>query len=253
MIHVHGLMGNFLVGTLRFLPGPLARAGFPVLVVQTRMGNVGQLFGQAIFEDALHDLHAGRVFLADRGFDHVVVSGYSSGASLAARYVVARRPPGMRGLVLLNAPWGLPQAAQRRSVRWASYPSYEQLSAEARASAENPAADRLFVVVRASGPGTTPRESEVYTYRTWWHARGPEAVGAMTYRQISQVRAPILLVQGSADEMVEPNEAENLAAVARRAGNDHVTVAPIEGAGHMFVDRDVPTIAAVTRWLSEVA
>ncbi len=27
-MHVHGIMGNFLVGTLRFLPAPLAREGF---------------------------------------------------------------------------------------------------------------------------------------------------------------------------------------------------------------------------------
>ena len=47
-IHVHGIMGNFLVGTLRFLPPPYARVGIPMLVAETRMGNVGQLFGDAI-------------------------------------------------------------------------------------------------------------------------------------------------------------------------------------------------------------
>ena len=41
--HVHGIMGNFLVGTLRFLAPAVARAGFPVLVIETRMGNVGQM------------------------------------------------------------------------------------------------------------------------------------------------------------------------------------------------------------------
>ena len=52
-IHVHGIMGNFLVGTLRFLPPPYARVGIPMLVAETRMGNVGQLFGDAIPEEAL--------------------------------------------------------------------------------------------------------------------------------------------------------------------------------------------------------
>ena len=55
IVHIHGIMGNFLVGTLRFYAAPLARAGFPVLVLETRMANVGQLFGQAIFEEAAVD------------------------------------------------------------------------------------------------------------------------------------------------------------------------------------------------------
>jgi hypothetical protein len=39
LVHVHGIMGNFLVGTLRFYPAPLARAGFPVLVLETPAGD----------------------------------------------------------------------------------------------------------------------------------------------------------------------------------------------------------------------
>ena len=68
VIHVHGIMGNFLVGTLRFLPGRLARAGFPTLVVETRMGNVGQLFGKAIFEDAVKDIAAAWSWLQVQGY-----------------------------------------------------------------------------------------------------------------------------------------------------------------------------------------
>ncbi|MEO2138636.1 MAG: hypothetical protein ABGX91_00175, partial [Thermoleophilia bacterium] len=68
LIHVHGIMGNFLVGTLRFLPARLARAGFPTLVVETRMGNVGQLFGTAIFEDAVKDIAAAWGWLQAEGY-----------------------------------------------------------------------------------------------------------------------------------------------------------------------------------------
>ena len=65
VVHVHGIMGNFLVGTLRFYPAPVARAGFPVLVLETRMSNVGQLFGQAIFEEAVRDVQAAVAWLPD--------------------------------------------------------------------------------------------------------------------------------------------------------------------------------------------
>src|SRR6266540_1508534 len=106
VLHTHGIMGNFLVGTLRFLPGPLARAGYPTLVLETRMGNVGQLFGQAIFDDALLDLDAGVRWLREREFDHLVLSGYSSGATIATRFAAVRHLPHLRGLVGFGSPWG---------------------------------------------------------------------------------------------------------------------------------------------------
>src|SRR4029079_9012221 len=122
----------FLVGTLRFLPGPLARAGYPTLVLDTRMGNVGQLFGQAIFDDALLDLDGGVRWLQEGGFDHVIMSGYSSGATMATRHAAIRHLPTLRGLVCFGNPWGLPRSAEERMRRWGSRPSYGEVSDEAR-------------------------------------------------------------------------------------------------------------------------
>ena len=253
MVHVHGIMGNFLVGTLRFFPAPIARAGYPVLVLETRMGNVGQLFGQAIFEDAVRDLEAGARWLRAQGFDSLILSGYSSGATLATRFAAAERPPGLRGLVGLGNPWGLPQSLEQRSRRWGATPAYDEVAAKARAvirpSGDAPEADRLFVIERSQGPTTQPHHSEVYTYRTWWHSRGPDALAAMAHTQIGAVDAPILLVQGTEDEVVAADEAERLAEVARDAGNDEVEVALIEGAGHAFTGHEIATRDAVLRWL----
>ena len=111
-IHVHGIMGNFLVGTLRFLPGPLARAGHPMLVAETRMGNVGQLFGNAILEDALLDLDAAVEWLLDAGYDSLVLSGYSSGATMAVRFAATRDLPHLRALVLVRSALGAPAVGQ---------------------------------------------------------------------------------------------------------------------------------------------
>lgn len=253
IVHVHGIMGNFLVGTLRFLPAPLARSGFPMLVLETRMGNVGQLFGQAILEDAVQDVDAGVEWLHARGFDSVIVSGYSSGATVATRYAAAEPGrTGLRGLVCLGNPWGLPQSLARRSRELGSEPPYQEVAARVRAAlaeGETPDRDRLFVIERSRGPSSEPRDSEVYTYRTWWHSRGPEAVGAMAHRQIGSVRVPVLLVQGTEDEMVMPEEAVALGDVARRAGNPDVSVVRIDGAGHAFRGREVATIDAVAAWL----
>jgi alpha-beta hydrolase superfamily lysophospholipase len=255
-MHVHGIMGNFLVGTLRFLAAPLAREGFPVLIVETRMGNIGQLVGPGIFDLARHDLTAGANWLRDNDWDHLISMGYSSGASLATRWAATEHVPWMRGLALLGAPWGLPEALEARAVKWGARPSYEDLYQRASEVVNDPAgamADRLFVIEHSRGPSAQPQHSEVYTYRTWWHSRGPEATAAKTHLQIGQVRAPILLVQGTADTIVAPEEADALAEVARAAGNDRVRVATIPGADHFFAGREFITIDTVLRWMRETA
>lgn len=253
LVHIHGIMGNFLVGTLRFYPSPIARAGFPVLVLETRMANVGQLFGQAIFDDAIRDVEAAVRWLREQGFDTIVLSGYSSGATLATRFAATHHVPHVRGLVCLGNPWGLPQSMQRRSEQYGARPDYAELvQMVRRAIGGNPDApedDRLFVVEQSRGPSSRPADSEVYTYRTWWHSRGPAATSAMAFRQIGQVWAPVLLVQGTSDDVVQFEEAVALAGVARAAGNRDVTVIRIDDAGHAFRGHEMATLDAVVSWL----
>jgi dipeptidyl aminopeptidase/acylaminoacyl peptidase len=253
VVHVHGIMGNFLVGTLRFYPAPLARAGFPVLVLETRMGNVGQLFGQAIFEHAIRDVDAAVHWLRDQGYDTIVLSGYSSGATLATRYAATHHVPDLRGLVCLGNPWGLPQSMQRRADHFGARPDYTDLALEVRraigGNPDDPEGDRLFIVEQSRGPTSRPADGEVYTYRTWWHSRGPAATPAMAFRQIGQVWAPVLLVQGTDDEVVRFEEAVALASIARAAGNRDVTVIRIDGVGHSFKGGEIPTLDAVVSWL----
>jgi pimeloyl-ACP methyl ester carboxylesterase len=252
IVHVHGIMGNFLVGTLRFLPAPLAREGFPTLVIETRLANVGQLFGQGIFSDALIDLDAAIKWVHDQGYDEVILSGYSSGATLVTLYAATRPAEQVRGVLCLGNPWGLPQAAERRSEKFGSDPGYWELAEEVRRTVDE-VPDQIFVVARSRGVTRRPRDSEVYTRRTWWHSRGPEAVDAMACRQIGAVTVPVLLIQGTADFVVEPWEATELARVAREAGNADVDLAWIEGADHSFAGYEIPTLAAATRWLKKVA
>lgn len=257
IVHSHGVMGNFLVGTLRFLPGPLARAGFPVLVLETRMSNVGQLFGQAILAETSRDIEAGVSWLLEEGFDHIVLSGYSSGATLAIRYAATHHLPSLRGVISFAGPWGLPQSLENRSGRYGADPAYDEVALMARRAIagdpDNPMNDRLFVVERSRGPTREPKDSEVYTYRTWWHSRGPGAVAGMAFRQIGSIWAPILLLQGDDDEHVSTHEAHALASVARAAGNRDVEVVEIPGADHAFTDTEIRTLDAAIQWLRQKA
>ena len=254
IIHIHGIMGNFLVGTLRFLPARLARAGFPTLVVETRMGNVGQLFGKAIFEDAVRDIAAAYWWLQSEGYDRVVVCGYSSGATLAARYVATHPLTNVRGLISISGPWGLPQSLEQRSRKWGAEPSYDEIVAELGAvvgdgTPDLPEDDRLFVIERSRGPTRRPQDSEVYTYRTWWHSRGPEAYAAMAFRQLPDVTVPVLLTQGLADEVVAPDEAQQQYDLLVESGNEHVELVWVPGATHFYKGQEILLVDAITAFV----
>jgi alpha-beta hydrolase superfamily lysophospholipase len=250
VLHVHGNQGNLTVGALRFLPEPIARAGVPALVVETRLSNVSQLFGGALFEEALADLDAAVAWLAGRGADGLVVSGYSLGAVLAVRYA-AQAGPGLRGLIGLGTAWSLPQSTERRMAETGAEPPYAEAARRARPGHGPADPDDLLVIEGAYGPTAAPRHAGVYTHRTWWHTRGPRATDAMAHLHIHDVGAPVLLVQGTADAVVDPADADRLAERARAAGNRSVTVAAIEGVGHSFAGGERRVVDAVLGWLRE--
>ena len=251
VLHVHGNQGNFTVGSLRFLGDPLAADGFPLLSLETRLSNVSQLFGGALFEDALADLAAGVAWLREEGYDAVVVSGYSLGAVLATRFARGLAPPLLRGHLAFGNAWGLPQSARRKMDEHEAQPSYAEL-AELCGTAISRGDDPVVVAHRAYGDDDAPRHAGVYTASTWWHSRGPEASEAETHRHIGAVRAPVLLVQGDADEVVEPSEAGRLAEVARSRGHREVDVALVAGAGHSFAGHEDAVVTTVLTWLDRV-
>jgi alpha-beta hydrolase superfamily lysophospholipase len=251
VLHVHGNQGNFSVGSLRFLGDPLAAAGVPLLSIETRLSNVSQLFGGALFEEALADLAAGVEWLVEQGYDAVVVSGYSLGAVLATRFARTLGPPLLRGHVAFGNAWALPDSTRRKMDANGASPSYADLARDCAAAIAR-GEDPIVVAHRAYGPDDAPRHAGVYTAATWWHSRGPEAVDAETHRHIGAVAAPILLVQGDADVVVAPEEAGRLAEVARAAGHTDVEVALVPSAGHSFAGHEDEVVSAVVDWLARV-
>jgi len=108
------------------------------------------------------------------------------------------------------------------------------------------------VIEQSRGPTRRPRDSEVYTYRTWWHSRGPEAHAAQAYRQLPHVTVPTLFTQGDADDVVFPEEAVRQAALMREAGNHRVHVARIPGATHFYKGQEILLVDAITAFLREI-
>ncbi len=252
VLHIHGNQGNFTVGSLRFLADPVAEAGVAILAVETRLSNVSQIFGGAELPDALDDIAAGADWLLHQGYPRVVLSGYSLGAALAVR-AAADAAPWLAGLIAIGASWSVPEETRRRMEATGAQPGYAELVERLRPIADRGRAgdpdDPMVVVRRAFGPRDEPRLAGVYTGRTWWGSRGPEATDAEPGRHIGRVAVPTLLVQGTADEIVDPGEAARL----RDAAGGPAELAWIDGAGHNFRGAEAAVIAAVTGFLGRLS
>src|SRR3970282_2356851 len=77
VIHVHGFLGNFLDGSQRFLPPILAKEGYSLLVINTRLANFSLFFGFGILEDTVPQIDTAIVFLKGLGYKKIILAGYS--------------------------------------------------------------------------------------------------------------------------------------------------------------------------------
>ena len=254
---VHGSVGNYVGGLPRRVALGLAQAGFSVLTVNTRMANYGAFFGTGLFHRTPLDLDAALVVLRRLGHERVVLVGYSMGATMVTNYQALREPPEVVGLCTLAHPRSLPLSLRRRWERNGARPGYEAVADEARRvlapdPEDDDAEDRIFTVERASGPTPEPEHSEIWTYRTWWFSRGPEATHAVSAERIGGVRVPIALVQAGEDEIIAPDEGAELAEIARGAGAPSVRVVTIPGADHVFRGYEASVAAVCESWIQAV-
>lgn len=253
VVHLHGNQGNLSVGALRFLRGPVAGLGVPILTMDTRIGNVSQLFGTAVLEDVLDDVRAATTWLAGEGYDHVLVSGYSLGATAALYCAAHDLGLPIVGAVGLGTAWSLPESSRARMDRCGASPSYEELVEICRPYADaEPEDDISLVIHRMYLADDSPHAAGVYTARTWWHSRGPDSEAAKAYLHVGRVPAPVLLVQGTDDVIVTPADADRLADRARADGHTDMEVRMLDGVGHDFGDHDA-TFGALRDWLLRVA
>lgn len=256
VIHVHGFLGNFLDGTQRFLPPILAKSGYSSLSINTRLANFGLFFGYGIIDDTIPQIDRSIEFLLEQGFKNVVVSGYSLGGAVALRYVAvrsAKKYSHIKGVMVLAAPYSMPDSIRRRWNKWRSEPSYDQIYKEAEAifkgDPDNTDEDRTIVIYKTRGDTYIPEHSGIYTYKTWWHLASPHAESGKCYKQIEKIHQPILLVQGWYDEVVDSQETYHLAQVARDSGNKNVSVFFVDS-GHAFEGHEKELGDIAVGWLN---
>jgi alpha-beta hydrolase superfamily lysophospholipase len=237
LLQIHGLLGHFLArGTPRLLPHAIVELGFNAMSMDTRLAHAGQITGQGIFDDTIKDIDAAVEFLTQEGFRNIFILGYSLGASMATYWTANREHPNVKGLILEGVHYSSHDSKRKQFTRWGSFPTYQGIVEKARAVlGDDPyhsTNDEIFVAYHCRGPNSEPISDEIFTYKTWWFMAGPEAHAAMTYKHIGKINLPILMIRGENDHIVEDWEAEALAVIARKAGNQNVRVKQIPDAGH---------------------
>ncbi|MDX6646984.1 MAG: hypothetical protein QOK40_2711, partial [Miltoncostaeaceae bacterium] len=132
VVVVHGSIGNFLSGVPRTVSFGLAQAGHPVLSINTRMANYGVFFGGGLLHRTPLDIDPALALLRRRGYERIVLLGYSMGATMVTNYQALRQAPEVAGLCTVAHPLSLPDSLRRRWVRYGARPSYEKVARRAR-------------------------------------------------------------------------------------------------------------------------
>ncbi|MEE8298659.1 MAG: alpha/beta hydrolase, partial [Thermodesulfobacteriota bacterium] len=103
---------------------------------------------------------------------------------------------------------------------------------------------------RAWGPTFDPSDVELFTYRTWWFMRSPEAYNAKTNEIIASVKIPVLFIHGEQDYIVGHEEPESLVEILNNAGNTDVQLTFIPDAKHDCMENPSATLDTLIEWLS---
>jgi len=256
IIHIHGFLGNFLEGSQRYLPPILAEAGYSSLSINTRMATFGLFFGYGIIDDTIPQIDTAIVYLKNMGYSRIILSGYSLGSSIVLRYASLRNDPrqypSLKGVIALSTPYSTADTIRNRWNKWGSNPSYDEIYRRVKETLKpdpnTSNEDRTVIIYKARGNTLNPEHTELYTYKTWWHLAGPEAESSKCYRQIRNVRMPILLIQGSQDAELAAGEANDLARIARDSGNKYVSAVYLD-ADHNFEGKEEELGEVFKNWL----
>jgi len=254
---VHGVLGHFLArGTPRLLPNAFVENGISSFSINTRMAFTGQMFGSAIFDESIMDIEAAVNVLVKEGFRKIIILGWSLGANISVYYAVNNPHPNVKGLILEGCSSSLPLSNKRRLEKWNSIPSYDHIYDIARkvlrpdpVTTQN---DRVFIVYRAWGPTFDPSDVELFTYRTWWFMRSPEAYNAKTNEIIAKVKIPVLFIHGENDYIVGHEEPKSLVDILNKAGNKDVQLTFIPDAKHDCMENPSATLDTLIEWLSNL-
>jgi alpha-beta hydrolase superfamily lysophospholipase len=237
VVLVHGYASNFYSGSTGHLSRGLAEHGFMTIAINTRDHDGGPK--TTLFEETRWDEQAAVEELARRGVAPLAIVGSSLGTNGVLFYVAEAHDPRIRAVVLLAGPgnafeWNVQRFGRERAMQ--SLEEAQRLKAAGRGK-------ELMVV------DLGPLGKALYSADHLVSLRGPQT-RSDPFKNITEVTAPILLVYGTADRLVEPEVGRRLKAAATKA--PRADLVEIAGADHDFATRRDELASTVERWLSEV-
>lgn len=234
---VHGYGGTFYGAYFPQLGQAAAEQGITALALNMRDHDNGPK--PSDFTDNQTDIATGVAHLRSLGLRKIVLLGQSMGTNRVLHYQAAAADPAIVATVLVSGPGNLFQWNV-----WQFGHDKAQASVDEALRMRAAGRDRDFMLVDLG-----PLGKALYTPGYLLSLRGPQAESD-PYQNIAQVKNPVLILQGKADKLIEPDIAERLRKGA--AANPKVTVVYVDGADHGFSSHQPELVERVLGWIKSV-
>jgi uncharacterized protein len=236
LLLVHGYAGTFYSAYFAKLGEAAAQAGYDTLASNMRDHDAGPKTSS--FTDNQADIAAGASYLRQLGHKRLVLLGQSMGTNRVLYYQAASGDPDIAATVLVSGPgdlfeWNVWQFGKEKAQA-----TVDEALKMQRAGRE----EELMMV------DLGPIGKALYTPRYLLSMRGPDRL-SNPYTNLAKVKNPILIIQGTADKLIQPDIGKRL----QIAAGPTAVLASIQGAGHGFANYESPLIEKVLGWLSTVA
>jgi pimeloyl-ACP methyl ester carboxylesterase len=235
---VHGFGGNFYNEYFPLFARTAAEQGYVTLALNMRDHDAGPKVFDFVDNEA--DIAAGSAYLRKLGHSKLVLVGQSMGTNRVLYYQAVTSDPSVAATVLVAGPgnlfeWNVWQFGQKKAQAFVD----EALALQAAGHEQ-----QLMLI------DLGPLGKSLYTARYLLSLRGPKA-RSDPYQNIQKVTNPILIVQGTADKLVDPGTAARLKRAA--AASSRADLISIDGADHSFGNHQALLAQRILAWLKEAA
>jgi pimeloyl-ACP methyl ester carboxylesterase len=246
VVWIHGLTGRFYAKSSILTGHDIAAEGYTFVSGNNRGHDFGARVmrkdGSALLagggwermDESPHDVAAWISFTASLGFEKIVVIGHSLGALKVAHYQALRQDPRVAGLVAASA--ALPAAR----------PDPELTALAERMEAEGRAQDLLPWGSSRAGAGTHSAATFLNRVRTGMDQYGLDDPDAA----IGKVRCPVLAFFGTVQDTGDAADLELIRRNAKSAAR--VDTAIVDGADHVYTNREAAVARVVLDWLNSL-
>jgi len=256
ILHLHGRAGGFYANAfLDEMAETYNAAGFGFLTVNLRghdqiadfrVGDTDQIkrIGQAfdVFEESIFDIDAWVKFLRSRGYEKIILQGYSQGGGKAVYFLNEEPQADVIALVLMS-PADAAGLLKKHDPR-----NFEKDLAEAET-----------MVAQGRGNELLPRPIRGTYYvsaKSFVDEFGDQTKANIfpvfengNFEKLKNIKIPILAFYGSKENLCINSPKEDLATIANHFKNKNSKTAIVDGADHTYHKQEKQVADSITDWL----